>query len=80
MSWFQETNSDLHTDTRAQTHIHFPATPGQVEEERHLELPEGLEVVAEALTGELLKGVLVALSRLLHLPLLEEYSEVLVDP
>ena len=52
------------------THVHFPATSGQVEEERHFEFPEGLEVLAEALTGELLEGVLVALRRLLHLPLL----------
>lgn len=36
------------------THIHFPPAAGQVEEEGHLELSEGLEVLAEALAGELL--------------------------
>lgn len=52
------------------THVHFPATSGQVEEERHFQLPEGLEVLAEAFAGELFQSVLVPLGRLLHLPFL----------
>lgn len=52
------------------THVHFPSTSGQVEEERYFEFPERLEVLAEAFAWKLFEGILIALRRLLHLPLL----------
>lgn len=52
------------------TYVHFPPTPGQVEEERYFEFPECLEVLAEAFAWKLFEGILITLRCLLHLPLL----------
>lgn len=48
------------------TYVHFPATPREVEEKRHLQFPEGFQVLTEPFSGELLQSILVALGRLLY--------------
>lgn len=48
------------------TYVHFPATARQVEEEGHLQLPEGFQVLTKPFSGELLQGILVALGGFLH--------------
>lgn len=53
-----------------QTHVHFPATAGEVEKQGYFELAEGLQVLTETLSRKLLERVLIALGSLLHLPLL----------
>jgi len=69
-SWFAYDNSLQSKTNPLETHVHFPPTSGQVEEERYFEFPERLEVLAEAFAWKLFEGILITLRRLLHLPLL----------
>ena len=48
------------------TYVHFPATSREVEEERHLQLPEGFQVLTKPFSRELLQGILVALGGFLY--------------
>ena len=48
------------------TYVHLPATSREVEEERHLQLPEGFRVLTKPFSRELLQGILVALGGFLH--------------
>lgn len=52
------------------TYVHFPATPREVEEKRHLQLPEGFQVLTKPFSREFLQSVLVALGSLLYFPFL----------
>lgn len=49
-----------------ETYVHFPATPREVEEKRHLQFPEGFQVLTKPFSRELLQSVLVALGSLLY--------------
>ena len=51
------------------TYVHFPATSREVEEERHLQLPEGFQVLTKPFSRELLQGILVALGGFLYFTL-----------
>ena len=48
------------------TYVHLPATSREVEEERHLQLTEGFQVLTKPFSRELLQGILVALGGFLH--------------
>lgn len=51
---------------RGDTYIHFPSTPGEVEQQRYLQLTEGFQVLSKPFSGEFFQSILVALSSLLN--------------
>lgn len=63
-----------------ETYVHFPATPGEVEEERHLQLTEGFQVFSKPFPGELFQSILVALGSLFHFTFLIEGEHVKRHP
>lgn len=58
------------------THIHFPSAAGEVEQQRDFELTEGLQVLCETLSWELLQGILVPLGGFFHLSFLDQQDSL----
>lgn len=54
------------------SYVGFPATAREIEVQRHTQLLKGLEFITESFSGKLPQGVLIPLSRFLHLPPLRE--------